>query len=194
MISQLTGKITYKGDNFIIIDASSVGYKVFVPNDTIKEIDKLNTSDKKTTLWTHLAVRENSMDLFGFLTKEDLDFFELLISISGIGPKTALGVFSAGTRDEIIKATIAGDVEFFEKVPRLGRKNAQKIIIELKSKFGDLSDIDLSDKDKEENNEVILALRTFGFSTNEARDAIKNLKDAKTLDEKIKQSLRYLGK
>ena len=98
------------------------------------------------------------------------------------------------TRDEIIKATIAGDVEFFEKVPRLGRKNAQKIIIELKSKFGDLSDIDLSDKDKEENNEVILALRTFGFSTNEARDAIKNLKDAKTLDEKIKQSLRYLGK
>src|SRR3989339_281167 len=84
MISQLTGKITYKGDNFIIIDASSVGYKVFVPNDTIKEIDKLNTSDKKTTLWTHLAVRENSMDLFGFLTKEDLDFFELKNKVAKI--------------------------------------------------------------------------------------------------------------
>src|SRR3989344_1679438 len=189
MIGSLRGKVQFIQGQEIIIDVGGVGYR----GSLHRSVGTVSGGDS-ISLFIYTHVREDELSLFGFKEIHDLRLFENLLKVSGIGPKTALGVFSAGTRDEIIKATIAGDVEFFEKVPRLGRKNAQKIIIELKSKFGDLSDIDLSDKDKEENNEVILALRTFGFSTNEARDAIKNLKDAKTLDEKIKQSLRYLGK
>src|SRR3989338_1946548 len=169
MIGSLRGKVQFIQGQEIIIDVGGVGYRVSLPRSvcTVSGGDSIS-------LFIYTHVREDELSLFGFKEIHDLRLFENLLKVSGIGPKTALGVFSAGTRDEIIKATIAGDVEFFEKVPRLGRKNAQKIIIELKSKFGDLSDIDLSDKDKEENNEVILALRTFGFSTNEARDAIKN--------------------
>jgi len=192
MISQLTGKITYKGDNFIIIDTSSVGYKVFVPNDTIKEIDKLNTSDKKTTLWTHLAVRENSMDLFGFLTKEDLDFFELLISISGIGPKTALGILNVATTETLISAVSTGDTSYLTKVSGIGAKNAQKIVLELKNK---VAKIEQTPTGIREEIDVIEALKSLGYSAREASDALKKI-DKKIIgtSNKVREALKILSK
>ncbi|OGD67322.1 Holliday junction DNA helicase RuvA [Candidatus Campbellbacteria bacterium RIFOXYC2_FULL_35_25] len=192
MISQLTGKITYKGDNFIIIDASSVGYKVFVPNDTIKEIDKLNTSDKKTTLWTHLAVRENSMDLFGFLTKEDLDFFELLISISGIGPKTALGILNVATTETLISAVSTGDTSYLTKVSGIGAKNAQKIVLELKNK---VAKIEQTPTGIREEIDVIEALKSLGYSAREASDALKKIdKEIIGTSNKVREALKILSK
>ena len=124
-----------------------------------------------------------------------MKLFENLISVSGIGPKTAMNIFSVGTREEIVQAVITGDVDFFTGVPRLGKKNAQKIIIELKSKLGSIEDLDLSKIDSKENSEVIAALKTFGFSNKEALEALKNIKsEGKSTEEKIRMALKELGK
>lgn len=191
MIGSLSGKIDYLDGNLVLIEVGDVGYRIQLPERIIK---KIKIGDK-ARFYTYTHVKEDALELFGFENIHDLKLFENLLRVSGVGPKTALGVFSAGTREEIINATVTGDVSFFEKVPRLGRKNAQKIIIELKNKFGNLDDLDLSDKDIKENNDIVLALRSFGFSPSEAKEAIKSLDGSqKTLDEKIKESLKYLGR
>ena len=124
----------------------------------------------------------------------EIAFFELLISVSGIGPKTALAIFSTGKLPVIKDAVVRGNVEFFTSVPRLGRKNAQKIIIELRSKLGSLEDLDLS-PESNESKEIVGALKSFGFERDEAKDALKFIKDVEgSTSDKIRQALRYLGK
>jgi len=191
MIGFLKGSIELLDRPFIYVDVNGVGYKVLVSDDTYA---KLSKSDK-IRLFTFTYVREDELALFGFLEVEDLKLFEALITVSGIGPKTALNIFSFGERKEIIEAIIKGDVSFFTSVPRLGTKNAQKIIIELKNKMGAGSDLDLSGKDLLENAEVVQALKNFGFSVGEAQKAVREIKaQGLSLDEKIKLALRNLSK
>ena len=156
-------------------------------------MSKANINSKlKLFIYTH--VREDLIQLYGFLDLPDLKLFKNLISVSGIGPKTAMGIFSVGSRDSIIRAIIKGDVDFFTSVPRLGKKNSQKIIIELKNKFGAISELDLSESDLKENSEVIAALQKFGFSRKEAMDALKLVKTTGgTVEEKIRLALKELG-
>lgn len=191
MIAYLTGTIFTKGINFLIIQTSSgVGYKVYVPVDIINSA----ILDKPTSLFIHTHVKEDALDLYGFPSQEDLSMFELLIGVSGIGPKTALNIFSNGKLPKIKEAIVKGDVEFFTAVPRLGKKNSQKIIIELRSKLGSLADLDLT-AEGSESKEIIDALKTFGFSTGEAKDSLKFIKDVEgTTSDKIKMALKYLGK
>lgn len=191
MIAYLTGTIFTKGLNYIIIMTSSgVGYKVYVPADIITSA----ILDKPKSLFIHTHVKEDALDLYGFPTQDDLSMFELLIGVSGIGPKTALNIFSNGKLPKIKEAIVKGDVEFFTAVPRLGKKNSQKIIIELRSKLGSLADLDLT-AEGSESKEIIDALKTFGFSMSEAKDAIKSLKDFEgSTSDKIKQALKYLGR
>jgi len=186
MISQLTGKISYKGENYIIINVSGVGYKVFVSNDT------LITAKEDISLWTHLAVRENSLDLFGFLTKEDLDFFELLISISGIGPKTALGILNVATTETLISAISTEDTSYLTKVSGIGSKNAQKIVMELKNKIQKVFQTPTGIK---EEIDVIEALKSLGYSAKQASDALKQIdKEITGTGEKVKEALKILSK
>ena len=188
MIGSLQGKVDYQEASFIIIDVSGVGYKVLIPlNLSVKVGDQIK-------VFTHTHVREDVLELYGFTEPQDLKLFEYLISVSGVGCKTALGVFSVGSRKEIVNAIVGNDVGFFTSVPRLGKKNAQKIIIELKNKLGGQEDLDLS-ADGTESSEVVLALKSFGFTSSEARSALKNL-DGKgeTVGEKVKLALKYLGK
>ncbi|HZJ18655.1 MAG TPA: Holliday junction branch migration protein RuvA [Patescibacteria group bacterium] len=191
MIGSLNGVIELLDNSYVIINVNGVGYRVLLYNRLLTSF-KLNDS-VKLFIYTH--VKEDALELFGFSSPEDLKLFQSLISVSGVGPKTAISIFSYGAGEEIIKAIVEGDVDFFTEVPRLGRKNAQKIIIELKNKMGSISELDLSGKDRSENSEIIVALKGFGFSTNEAQDALRSIKnDAKTVEEKIKLALRYLGK
>src|SRR3989338_2246637 len=132
MIRQITGKIAYAADNFVILEAGGVGYKVVATADTLAAIE---TKGKSATLWTHLAVRENAMDLYGFLSKKDLDFFELMLTISCIGPKKAMGILSAASFETIRKAVATGDPSYLQKISGIGKKNAEKIILELKDKL-----------------------------------------------------------
>lgn len=191
MIGYLKGKIELTDGPFALIDVNGVGYKVLVPIHVLSSVRK---SNGKVTLFTYTHVREDALSLFGFLSLEDLKLFETLLTVSGIGPKTALGIFSLGSSSEITEAIIKGDVSYFTGVPRLGKKNAQKIIIELKNKLGG-TELDLSGKDGEEQEEVLSVLKTFGFSSKESHGALKAIKgQGKTLEERVKLALRHLGR
>lgn len=191
MIGTLRGTIEYREDPYIIVDVNGVGYKVLVPLTVLARITSLGEEIK---LFTHTHVREDVLELYGFSDASDLRLFEYLISVSGVGCRTASGIFSVGTRSEIIQAIIGNDVAFFTSVPRLGKKNAQKIIIDLKSKIGGGEDLDLSE-DSGESNEIIAALKTFGFDPRESQEAIRALAGkGETVEEKIRLALKYLGK
>lgn len=191
MIGLLNGRIELLKRPYVLVDVNGVGYKAVVSENTYSKL----SVDQKIKLFIYTFVREDEISLFGFLENEDLSLFESLITVSGVGPKTALNIFSFGERKDIIEAIIKGDVSFFTSVPRLGTKNAQKIIIELKSKMGSDSQIDLSGKDFAENQEVLQALKNFGFSMQEAQAALRGIDMAgATLDEKIKLALKNLGR
>jgi holliday junction DNA helicase RuvA len=191
MIGSLRGKVILKDGLHLLIDVNGVGYKVLVS----EKIWSKTHLDNEIFLYIYSHIKEDVFDLFGFLETADLKLFESLISVSGVGPKTAMSIFSVSDRNEIVNAVLNGDVSFFTRIPRLGKKNAQKIIIELKSKFKDNSSFDLSDEDQGEFEEISSVLKTFGFNSREISDALKNIdSSAKTVDEKIKSSLKYLGK
>jgi holliday junction DNA helicase RuvA len=191
MIGSLNGIIELLLMPHVLVDVNGVGYRVLVSENVYANL-KLGERIK-FFIYTH--VREDEISLFGFLHAEDLRLFENLISVSGVGPKTALNIFSFGARAEIESAIVRGDVSFFTSVPRLGTKNAQKIIIELKNKMGGLADIDLSGKDFAQNKEVIEALKTFGFSVSESQKALREIKQTDlTTEDKIRFALKYLGR
>lgn len=190
MIGFLNGVVFFKEGNSIILDIKGVGYKVIAASDVLAKAKKGET----LSLFIYTHVREDNISLFGFLDSLDLKLFENLIGISGIGPKTAMAIFSTGTRNSIVNAIVHADVDFFTSVPRLGRKNAQKIIIELKNKFGGTQDFDLSEENSE-SREVILALENFGFDKKESLEGLKSIKGkGKSIEEKIRLALKYLGK
>ena len=177
MIGTIKGVIEYREDPFLIVDVNGVGYKVLVPNSILSKISGTGESIK---LYTHTHVREDLLELYGFTEPADLKkVFSMLIGVSGVGCRTALGIFSVGSRHDIIQAISTSDVTFFTSVPRLGKKNGQKIIIELKSKIGATGDIDLSGEGTAEQNELLNALQAFGFSAREAQDAIRGLRRGK---------------
>ena len=190
MISFLEGKVLLKGPSYLIININGVGYKVYTP------VDLLTTAaiGKQLSLFTYTHVRDDIFDLYGFADPENLALFELFLTVSGIGPKLALSIFSIGKLSKIKEAVVKGDVSFFTSVPRLGTKNAQKLIIELRPKLGSLGELDLT-QESGETKEIIDALKTFGFSTSESREALRSLKNQEaTTSDKIRQALKYLGK
>src|SRR4030042_3584933 len=190
MIGFLKGKVELLSRPFTIINVNGVGYKVLVSENVYK---KLILNDE-VKIFTYTYVREDELALFGFLEYEDLSLFENLITVSGIGPKTALNIFSFGERKEIIDAIIKGNVGFFTSVPRLGTKNAQKIIIELKNKMGGDHELDLSGKDFLENSQILEALKNFGFSKEESIKALRDIKETGlSAEDKIRLALKNLG-
>jgi Holliday junction DNA helicase RuvA len=187
MIAQLTGTVTRIHTNPLVLDVHGVGYAVFVPQKLLTTVVK----DQRLTVYTHTYVREDALQLFGFATQEELSLFDLLLTVPGVGPKTALAVLDRGV-DAIRRAIVSSDVEFFMTIPRLGKKNAQKIIIELKSKLGSTSDLDLTREERGDTKQIIDALLSMGFDRTEAREAVKKLPEG-SLEEKIKFALRMLG-
>lgn len=192
MIGFLKGTVDTHDGSHLLIDVHGVGYRVLVSKEVLANLPQ---EKKEVKLYTFTYVREDALELFGFLALEDLKLFEHLISVSGIGPKTAINVFSVGSRSQILQAIISSDVSFFTAVPRLGRKNAQKIIIELKSKFSRVDDLEIPTLDGQASEEVVEALRAIGFTTQEAHNALRQSKnEGKTVEEKIRLALKYLGK
>lgn len=190
MIGSLQGTVELLDRPYIILQVGGVGYKVLVTNEVSSKI-KLG---EKIKLFIYTHVKEDALDLFGFEELEDLKLFENFLSVPGIGPKTAMNIFSFHKRADIINAILMSDVSVFTSVPRLGTKNAQKIIIELKSKIGSTKELDLTGKEFEEQSEIVNALKNFGFTTAEAQKALKETKaDGQTAEEKIKMALKYLG-
>lgn len=188
MIGLLKGKIEKGYLNNIIVNVNGVGYEVRVPSSQMEKILSL----KETLLYIHTHVRDDAFELFGFLQKEDLRIFKLLLNVSGVGPRLALNILSAGV-EGVKKAVIESDTVFFSNIPKIGGKNAQKIIIELKSKLGSISELDLSQKENKELVEIVDVLRSMGFSQKEAYNTVRKLpKEAVTLEDKIRLSLKIL--
>ena len=200
MIGHLSGTVTLVSHQFLILDVSGVGhapqslggvgYKVYASPDTLLPLAEGDT----VSLFIHTAVRENALDLYGFPTHAELIFFELLITISGIGPKSALSILSVAPVDTLKKAISAGDPSYLTQVSGIGKKSAEKIVIELRDKLsGGLVEEDMPGMMKEETD-ALEALQALGYTTTEARDALKEVPDDITgTDMRIKEALRRLG-
>ena len=190
MIGMLTGTIAQTTHNPIIVNVHGVGYAVFIPARTVTQLHLNGTS----TFFIHTHVSDDALDLYGFLSQDELDLFKLLLTVSGIGPRTATSIMDRSA-SAIQTAIMTSDVDFFTTIPRLGRKNAQKIIIELKSKLGSTKELDLSDDSEGETKQLLDALLSMGFARNEIIGAIKKLdKTDVTLEQKVRHALKNLGK
>lgn len=192
MIAQLKGEIAQINGNSVVLMVSGVGYRVNVMPETIKEIRE--SESNTVTFKTHLAVRETSLDLYGFLNADELEFFEMLISISGIGPKSGLAILSVADVSTLKTAVSSGESSYLTKVSGIGKKNAEKIILELRDKLGAL-DSKTDNAIMRDEMETLEALQALGYSTREAREAMKKIgKDAATSGERIREALKMLGK
>jgi len=189
MIGRLTGIVATAGRTPLILDVNGVGYLLHVSQS---EANKIKHNDK-ITFHIHTHVREDALDLYGFSSEEELALFELLLTVSGIGPKTGLSIIDRGAK-AIKNAVIAADAEFFTTIPRLGKKNAQKIIIELKNKLGGLTDLDLSGAKESETKELISALTGMGFDRRDVIEILQQLKPDDSIENKLRSALKLLGK
>jgi holliday junction DNA helicase RuvA len=189
MIAKLKGKIEYLRDNYAVIDVAGVGYKVYLSAYTFGKVAGMESVD----LFIHTYVREDILALYGFLTLDELEMFELLIGISGIGPKAAMGILSIADPKTIRTAILNEDPSILTKVSGVGKKTAERVILELKNKIADMSQ---ADKDQSvTDSDAIEALTAMGYSVSEARDSLKLVSgDIKDVGDRVKLALKSLGK
>lgn len=189
MIAYIKGNVIHIDEKFIIIETNGMGYKVFLPLDTILNCQQ----GEEKEFFTYLAVRENSLDLYGFSTKDEMSFFELLLDVSGIGPKSALSILNIAPVETLRKAIAIGDVSYLNKVSGIGKKTAEKIVIELRDKLLVYKNEDGVNSLRDEGD-VIEALKSLGYSQTEARDAVKKIPiEIEKTNEKIKEALKILA-
>lgn len=189
MIHNLSGKLSVKRDSFIAIDVSGIGYKVFVSANTLS---KLPAIGGKIDILTHLHVREDELTLFGFLNSDELDLFELLISVSGIGPKSAMNIMSIASHERISAAISGGEIELLQKVSGIGRKTAERIILELKDKTKSGAGAETI-KIMESDNDILEALTSMGYTQKTAKAAISKIPAEKEgTSERLKEALKII--
>jgi len=188
MIGSIKGKISHKATNFIIIETNGVGYKVFVPQVLMLTL-KLN---QEISVVIHTYVREDQLTLYGFSTLAELEFFELLLTVSGVGPKSAIAIMSLAGIDMLKSAIASGDATVFKKVSGIGTKTAERVIVELKEKLkGEVGAMPVA----QEHSDAVDALLALGYSQQEAREALKVIpNNVKDLQAKVKLALKSLHK
>ena len=192
MISYLNGKILNKGNNYVIITVGGIGYQVFVNSTMLADLQ----IGQDAEVYTHQYVREDSLDLYGFKSMGDLEMFELLLSISGIGPKSALGVLAVASVEDVKESIARGDSSLLTKVSGIGRKTAERVVLELREKIGKLKfeTGNLKSGGGSASGDEIDALMALGYSMVQARDALRAV-DPKIKDsgERIRQALKNVG-
>jgi Holliday junction DNA helicase RuvA len=186
MIAHLTGTILTVTDKYLIIETYGIGYRVFATAETLV---KHKTGDT-LSLWIAHIVREDSQDLYGFENQNDQDLFELLRSVSGIGPKSALGVMNVATIGTIARAINTNDVGYLTKISGIGKKTAEKIILELRDKLPAI----METSDTSSSHDVIDALIALGYSEPKAREAARSLDPNLDTQTKIREALKLLNK
>lgn len=201
MYAYLRGKVAAKTTHNIVIDVHGVGYKVFVPARMLQEL----TLEQEATVHTYLAVREDALTLYGFTEPETLGLFELLLTVTGVGPKLALGIVDGAKTTTLYQAIMENELTQLTRIPGIGKKTAQRLVLELKEKImtisPDLPALDLADPaadDHSVQSQVIAALTSLGYRSEEAlgalRAAEKQAPDkAARVDDLLRESLKYLG-
>lgn len=188
MISRLSGTIVENDGKSVVLEIGGIGYRVFcIPRDLT------SLTEGEHTLYTYQHVRENVLELYGFLAQEEERMFEILISISGIGPRGALGILSAAPVGVLQRSIVAEDSSILTRISGIGKKTAEKIILELKDKFG--TEWGMLDGNVAEESEVVEALMGLGYSREEVLGVLKKIpKEASTTEEKMKETLKIIGK
>jgi len=199
VIGYIEGKLSVKTPALVVIDVGGVGYEMHISLTTYNQIGKIG---EKSKIFTHLYVREDKLELYGFATEDEKVFFKTLISISGIGPSVAIRILSAIKADRFKAAVIDEDVGILTTIPGIGKKTAQRIIVELKDKIGVLTDKEKSyliGKDPEEHaviNDSISALVSLGYSRAIAQRAVDRVlsetKEEIKIEELIRKSLKFV--
>lgn len=189
MIGYIEGTIRSLRSPYLIVLTEGIGYKVAVLKETVLRAKE----GSKVILWTYTAVREDALDLYGFLHEEELRFFELLLTVSGIGPKSALGILDIASVETLRSAIAAGNAGYLTSVSGIGKKTAEKIVLELKDKVK--SDGGMDAGTLKGDQEALEAMRALGYSAAEARDALRNVPTTlESGSERLREALRILGK
>ncbi len=190
MISSLQGTVADSGENSLIIETGGVGFKIHVPAPLAA---RWGTAGRQVRLFTHLHLRENEASLYGFETKNELAFFEALLGVSGIGPRVALGALSGANVDALRAAISNGDSDYLTQLPGIGKKTAQRIILDLRGKLEEKELVPapaLSPVDQD----VLAALLSMGYNDTEARAAVASLPEGEvSVEERLLLALRQLG-
>ncbi|MEI7620110.1 MAG: Holliday junction branch migration protein RuvA [Candidatus Falkowbacteria bacterium] len=192
MIAYLRGNTIYKNNSYLILDVAGVGYGIFLSEKLLSEV-KINSEE---AFYIYQHVREDALDLYGFKNAEDLESFGMLLSVSGVGPKSALGVLSVATSQEVIQSIARGDSLLLTKVSGIGKKTAERLVLELKSKIVKLGGESLGDfNPSSSGGDEIDALIALGYSLLEAREALRSVSPS-IIDSgtRIKEALKNMRK
>ena len=192
MISSLKGKVETIGADFATINVGGIGFQVFMPTSTIST---LTSAGEEARVHTHLHLREDSVTLFGFATTQELALFQLLIGVTGLGPRLALALLSALATEQLTMAIVTGQTDVLTITPGVGKKVAERIILELKEKLGAGWAATPAAQIAQENSDVLGALTSLGYSAAEAQRAVATLPAATdmSLEERIKHSLQFFN-
>ena len=192
MIAAVEGILDERGDNWAIIKVGGISLQVYVPTSVLSQ---LGVVGDRVQLHTHFQLRDDNVALYGFATKSELEIFRMLIGVEGIGPKAALAILSSLSPEQLTLAVASSDVDTLTRLPGVGKKTAQRLILELKGRldktWSGVETAYLTD----DNAEIMAALTNLGYSAAEASRAISALSDSSSLslEEKIKLSLQYLA-
>ena len=197
MIYNIKGELTYTDPQFVVVENSGIGFKCFTSLTTVKNLGKIGSN---VNLYTYLSVKEAALDLFGFSTIEELNSFKLLITVSGVGPKAAVSVLSELSPEKLALAIASSDVKSITKANGVGRKTAERIVLELKDKTGSLSQTDFSSAasaasvaEDSAAGEAVAALVALGFSQSDAAVTVGQMDQSLSADEMIRLGLRQLS-
>jgi len=193
MISRLQGKLEAINTDSLIVNVNGVGFQVFVPTSTLSTVGNVG---KEVKLYTHLHVREDILALYGFGSADELRLFEIITTVSGIGPKTGLAMLSAMDPEQLTMAIATGNTDILTTVPGIGKKIASRIVLELKDKIGTGWITTAVAEVAQENTDVLGALISLGYSAAEASRAVASLPKTRdqSLEEKIKLALQYFAR
>lgn len=192
MITSLRGQLAARGENSVVVDVGGVGFKVFVPPQTALGIGEVG---QPVHLFTHLHVRESELALYGFRNPEELRLFELLLGVTGIGPKVGLKMVSLLSAQTLSDAISRGDAAALTRIPGIGKRTAERMVVELKGKLGQALDSSAYPALAAGDTDVIAALTSLGYSVNEAQAALRSLPPGDLpIEERIRLSLQYFAR
>lgn len=187
MIAYLKGTILEKNIKSVTLLANGIGYEVFL---SPKELEKFKL-EQEVELYIHSYIKEDAFDLYGFETNEELDFFRKLISVSGVGPKSALNVLAIAEVDDLKRAISSEDASLLQKVSGIGKKTAERLVVELKEKF--IVDLSSQAGMGTDDMQVVGGLVSLGYKDNEAREIVKQISKEGDLASRIKEALRFVN-
>jgi Holliday junction DNA helicase RuvA len=192
MIAAIEGTLELRGINWIIIKVGGVSLQVYLPASTLNQIGAVG---EMLQLYTHLHWKEDNIALYGFISQQELDLFKMLTSVNGIGPKVALAMLSNLKPEQLALAIVSGNVDLLTQIPGVGKKTANRLVLELKNKL-EKGGVGVSSYLTQDNAEIVAALTNLGYSATEAAKAAAELPPSPdlSLEDKIKLALQHLAK